>query len=263
MSSQSGPSNPPAPGPAAQAPAPVGQQFVQGAQPAPIDYFNIPLSLKDVKQFHDVIVNNQSRFQAHNFVQDIQYRGFERSSFIIAAALKITASQMIRLAIIGAIRGANFKKIVGSSEKVDADLVKLVDDKVVLRTAVGSSDITILRCTAAIPQWCAYFLGTAAVQKKMPSMECPAALQFPAAGSLPMSREVRLQHIKFCIYFSKMIKGVFKESIYMAMMSNTVDPREIPDEVKMILGANEPNLDVTKYIDDIKKEATGSEIVKV
>jgi hypothetical protein len=236
--------------------------FVQPqAQPTPEQLFVQVLALNNTKELHALITANQALFNAKSFIDGVQYQGFERNAFILSAAKKLNASQMLRLAIIGAIRGANFDKIVKSSEKVDDDLKSLVTSGVVKRKAVGSTDITILRCTAALPQWCAFFLGTAGVQKKISSLDCPAALQFPSAGSLPMSKPIRLQHIRFSMHFSKLIKGTFNENIYLTMMSNTIPEDEIPDSVRLILGTNDPQVDAVSYIEEVKKEL-GTAVVK-
>jgi hypothetical protein len=223
--------------------------------------FHSPLVITNTKQLYDMIAVNQAAFQASEFVDSIRYQGFERSSFIIAAALQISSSQFIRLALIGAIRGANFEKIQKSSAKLDDDIVSLFTRSIVKRKANGPKEITILRCTAAIPQWCAYFLGQSSVVKKLPNMECPASLQFPAAGSLPMSKELRLQHIRFCMYFSKVIKGTFNENIYMTMMNNPIPTEEIPDMLRLVLGSPDTTVDVMGYIEEVKKEI-GSSVVK-
>jgi hypothetical protein len=234
----------------------------QPVPPTPVQLFSQVLVLNNTKELHVLIAANQAQFTAKEFIDQIQYQGFERNGFILSAARRISASQMLRLAIIGAIRGANFDKIIKSSEKVDDDLKKLVTDNVVKRKAVGSTDITILRCTAALPQWCAFFLGSAGVQKKIASLDCPASLQFPSAGSLPMSKIVRKQHIQFSMHFSKLIKGTFNENIYMTMMGNTIPLDEIPDSVRLVLGDRDTSFDVSVYIEEVKKEL-GTAVVKV
>jgi hypothetical protein len=242
-------------------PSPPSDPFTSPAQKVtppqaqqPIDYFTVPLTLVNTKQFYDLIAQNQSRFNIKDFVDSVAYQGFERTAYLFHAASVINASQMLRLAIIGAIRGANFDKIVKSSEKVDDDLKALVSSGVIKRKATGSKELTILRCTAALPQWAAFFLGRAGVQKKIPTLECHACLQFPAAASLPMSKQVRIEHIRFSMQFSKLIKGPFSENIYMAMVSNPIPLSEIPDELKLILGAYDPGFDTMAAITTMSKE---------
>lgn len=263
------PTTPPSvsqPAPVSQTPQPIPVPQPAAAEPVVIvpakpDLFNVTLSIKDTSQYFSVIASNKDKFSAKTFVDSISYKGFERTVFIIAAAALISASQMIRLALIGAIRGANFEKIVKSSETIDKDLVDLVGKGVVKRNAVGPNDITILRCTAALPQWCAYFLAEATVPKKLANLECPGFLQFPAAASLPMSRELRIQHIEFSIMFSKTIKGTFNENIYITMMNNLIPVKEIPVTLALVLGVHDPSFDATKTIEEYKKKL-GTEVVK-
>jgi len=198
--------------------------------------FDQVLNNGDAKSLHNLITNYMSQFDALTFVQNIKYQGFNRDEFIREALKRITPHQMLRLGLIGAIRGANFEKILKSSGAVDTDLAQLGVSKVIQRTAKRSSDITILRCTSAIPQWCAHYMAKAGVVKKVPASECPSWLQFPAAASLPMSSNNRIAHVRFSIAFSKIIGGVFNENIYMAMFNNQLDMSEIPDELKISLG---------------------------
>lgn len=236
------------------------QNLFEMSQPGPVahtpnvDFFNTTLSITQAKELHDLISVNMGRFDFKKYVDDIKYQGFERTGFILAALKQISANQFLRLAILGAIRGANFEKIKDSSTAIDQDLKDLFTNGIIKRKAVRSTDITILRCTASLPQWCVYFMGQAPVQKKVPNLECHASLQFPAAGSLPMSRKVRIEHIKFSMNFSKIIGGKFDENIYMAMMSNPIPPSEIPDNVKMILGDHDPSQDQRQVLEDVKKE---------
>lgn len=231
------------------------------AQPVPVDFFNATLQISLTKELHDLIVVNSGKFDYRKYIDDIKYQGFERSGFIVAALKQISPNQFLRLAILGAIRGANFEKIKDSSTAIDQDLKDLFTSGVVKRKAVKSTDITVLRCTASLPQWCVYFMGQAPVQKKLPGLECHASLQFPAAGSLPMSDKIRLDHIRFSMAFSKVIGGRFDENIYMAMMSNPIPAQEIPDTVKLILGEHDVSHDQRQLIEDVKKEL-GVSLVK-
>jgi len=189
-------------------------------------------------QLSRIISKYAGEFDAASFVDNIRYQGFDRENFISDALSRITPAQMIKLALLGSIRGANFDKIVKSSGAMDSDLLRLVSDGVVVRRAKEPTDITILRCSAAIPGWVAYFMGTAGVTKKFPSLSCPAVLQFPAAAALPMSATVRAQHVEFAMHFSRTIGGNFNENIYMTMVNNMLPLSDIPDSVKLVLGAS-------------------------
>jgi len=180
-----------------------------------------------------------SQFDAKSFVDNIKYLGFNREEYIKNALGQVTVNQLLRLALMGAIRGANFEKISTSSQAIESDLNELVKKGVIVRSARRSNNITILRCTAAIPQWAAYFMGKSGVVKKLPNLSCPASLQFPAAASLPMSAAVRAQHVQFAIQFSKVIGGTFNENIYMAMFNNQLPLGQVPDELRIQLGVRD------------------------
>ncbi|AWN00473.1 Nucleocapsid [Penicillium discovirus] len=192
----------------------------------------------DAQSLHHLITQYMSQFDATTFIQNIKYQGFNRDEFIREALMRITPSQMLRAALIGAIRGATIEKIIKSLPLLMQIYFQLAGQGVIQRTAKRSGDITILRCTSAIPQWCAFYMGKAGVVKKVPASECPSWAQFPAAASLPMSQQLRHSHVRFSIAFSKVIGGSFNENIYMAMFNNQLDMSEIPDELKAQLGIN-------------------------
>lgn len=203
-------------------------------------------------QLHQIIQEGLQTFDPKTYVDGIKYQGFNREEFINSSISRITASQMVRFAVMGAIRGANYEKIEKSSASIDVDLKNLVSKKVVVRNAKKTNDITILRCTSAVPQWAAYIIGNTGIVKKLPNLACPSWMQFPAAASLPMSGQLRMRHIEFSIAFSKVIGGSFNENIYMAMFNNQLDISQIPDELRVLLDirtTNESlNVDVANMI---------------
>jgi hypothetical protein len=202
------------------------------------NYFMQTMSGMNSDNLHKVIAKFSREFDAASFIDSIKYQGFNRDEFINSAMQRISPHQMVRLALIGSIRGANFEKISKGSSSIEADILELVKTGTVMRKAKRSTDITILRCSAAIPQWTAYFMGTSGVPKKFGSLPCPSTLQFSAAGALPMSATVRAQHVQFAIHFSRVIGGEFNENIYMAMVNNMLSLSEVPDELKITLGVS-------------------------
>lgn len=223
--------------PAAYQPsAPEAQIVTPPRQQGQHDWFNTTMTNVDATKLNQIINQYMANFDPHSFIDGIKYQGFNREEYIKSSLAKITVHQLLRLALIGAIRGANMEKIIKGSKQMDADLVQIVKDNIVVRSARRSDDITILRCTAAIPQWVAYFMGQSAVVKKF-QLACPACLQFPAAGSLPMSPRIRSLHVQFAIHFSRVIGGDFNENIYMAMFNNQISLSEISDELKLVLEA--------------------------
>jgi hypothetical protein len=203
-----------------------------------VDYFNRKISKMNPKRLHEIMMRYHQTFDFNEFVENISYQGFNRSAFINAAITKITVSQFSRLAVMGAIRGSNFAKIEANSLRIDGDLRELVRDGTIVKTPKKKNDISILRCTASIPQWCAFFMMSANVPPKIPDSNLPPYLQFPSAASLPMSSDLRRQHIEFSIKFSMLIGGNFNANIYLAAFNNPIPMSEIPDVVKGRLGVS-------------------------
>jgi len=253
--------------PAESTPGPVGE----GSSPAPTKGASSVLNLSDTKQAegggvlrrvikdkegHDVIVDfwndvvrfgspgleqllnvarTDSNYDLTSFIRGIEYQGFDRLFYIKHCLTLMSVSLFCRFAVLGAIRGSNFKAISESCENMPADMINAFASCGFVKTPKKKDHVTILRCTASIPHWCAFYLWKAGVEKKM-AVECPPCLQFPGAASLPMSREVRLQHIDFCVRFSNLLPGgSFRISIYLTAMNNMIPVADIPAEVLSIL----------------------------
>lgn len=171
------------------------------------------------------------------FIEGIVYQGFDRLYYIKAALKRVSVSQFSRFAILGAVRGSNFDRIVERCLMMPPDLVLLVKNNTVIKTAKKRDDLTILRFTAAIPHWVAFWLFKVDIAKKIETQSCPGWLQFPGAASLPMSKEVRLQHIAFCKAFSALLPGgTFNGNIYYTAFSNPIPLKDIPTMIKEGLG---------------------------
>lgn len=171
------------------------------------------------------------------FIEGIVYQGFDRLYYIKAALKKLSVSQFSRFAILGAVRGSNFDRIVERCLMMPADLTLLVKNNTVVKKANKRDDLTILRFTAAIPHWVAFWMFKVDIGKKIESQPCPGWLQFPGAASLPMSREVRLQHIAFCKAFSALLPGgQFNGNIYYTAFSNPIPVKDVPTMIKEGLG---------------------------
>lgn len=227
-----------------------------------IDYFNKKLSKMNPRRLHEIIMRYQQTFDFNGFIENISYQGFNRTAYIQAALSKITVSQFSRLAIMGAIRGSNFAKIQGNSLNVDADLVSLVSQGIIVKTPKLKNDLSILRCTASIPQWCSYFMISAEVPPKLADSTLPNFLQFPAAASLPMSSDLRRLHVEFSIKFSQLIGGTFNPNIYMAAFNNQIPMSEIPDILRNRLGVSSSSESMQIGTQAIIKELSGALIKK-
>lgn len=182
-------------------------------------------------------VSRTDVFDGTAFIENITYQGFDREFFILNSLRTISVSMFVRFAILGAIRGSNFTKIVDSSIEVPADMIALHNTGLIVKKAKKRTDMTILRFTASVPQWCCYWMHSAEVDKKISSEECPGWLQFPGAASLPMGEDLRRQHLSFSIAFSKLLPGgSFNTNIYLTAYSNMIPLTEVPDALRMALG---------------------------
>jgi hypothetical protein len=201
-----------------------------------VDFWNDVVKL-DLAKLEAVLTSSvtDKEYSLTEFIRGIEYQGFDREFYIKTALAKMSVSVFCRFAVLGAVRGSNFKRITETCLAMPQDLVTAFGNLSFVKTPKKRDDLTILRCTASIPHWCAFYLIKAAVEKKLNS-DCPACLQFPGAASLPMSRDVRVKHLNFCVAFSSLLPGgKFKLSIYMTAMSNLIPLSDIPNEVLQVL----------------------------
>lgn len=189
------------------------------------------LSPADVINF----LNNMTEADAVAIYESIRYVGFNRNEIIKELESKSASLQVVaNLSVIGAVRGGNLDKI--KTETLPTDTQNFIK-RYVKRSArgKGSKELSLLRITAAFPQLAAHVMEYSKVPKKIESSNLPAALQFPAAGSLPLKSEYRTQHLEFCKEFSALIKGEFQQSIYDSMLSNIIPKSECPNSIHKYL----------------------------
>lgn len=204
-----------------------------------IDFWNDVTNL-DVEKLEGILsyASTEQEYDLTSFIRAIEYQGFDRAFYIKHCLGKMSISVFARFAILGAVRGSNFKRITETCDNMPQDLIDAFTRCSFVKTPSKRTDITILRCTASIPHWCAFYLNKANVAKKLNAL-CPAPLQFPGAASLPMSREIRMQHIAFCQAFSMLLPGGrFRLSIYLTAMSNLIPVADIPAPVLAILNVS-------------------------
>lgn len=207
-------------------------------------------------------VNAVGKLEFAGFIDGITYQGFDREFYIRSALMKVSVSVFCRFAILGAVRGSNFKKIVDSCLTMPQDLITLHNSGVVIKTAKRRDDLTILRFTASIPHWVAFWLFKVNMAKKLDQLACPGWLQFPGAASLPMGKEVRLQHIEFCKAFSALLpNGEFKGTIYLTAYNNPIPEADIPSLLKIPLGIDAKAKAMTISMEEVRGAVT-MEMVK-
>jgi len=192
-----------------------------------------------VEQVIGILVANPSLSGIGEFIDGVTYQGFDREFYISHALSIISLRAFCQFALLGAIRGSNFEKIRDSCTDMPPELTKLVSTGVVGKVNKKKTDLTILRFTASIPHWCAYWMLQHKVDKKISTHDCPSFLQFPGAASVPMSRELRLLHVDFCMEFSRLLPGgTFNVSIYLTAYKNLVPINSLPSDFLVSLGVS-------------------------
>lgn len=217
-----------------------------------VDIFYSVFSSKGLKndQFEQLLnyLNSFGKLDYVSFIEGISYQGFDRLFYITAALKKVSINVFCRFAILGAVRGSNFQKIKESCTDMPQDLDTLVSSGTIIKKAKKRDDLTILRFTASIPHWVAFWLFSVDMAKKIESNECPGWLQFPGAASLPMGKKLRLQHISFCKEFSALLPGgIFNGNIYKTAYMNQIPVSDVPTMIKEHLGIGR-NADVRDQI---------------
>jgi hypothetical protein len=203
-----------------------------------LDFWNNTFSGSDSSRLEVILSLSVTDpfYSMSSFITAIEYQGFDRLLYIKHCLTVMSVSVFSRFAIIGALRGSNFRKICDTCESMPQDLISAHDQLGFVKTPKKRKDITILRNTASIPHWCSHWLLEAGISKKISQSSCHAALQFPGAASLPMSKSVRLDHVKFCAEFSKLLPGgLFNTNIYLTAMNNPIPLSDIPATVLSIL----------------------------
>lgn len=203
-----------------------------------VDYWNQVARLNIVSLEKVLgLAKTDSAYDMNSFIEGILYQGFDRAFYIKHALTLMSVKVFCQFAVLGAIRGSNLQKIAESSENLPQELITAHNSLSFVKKPKKRTDLTILRGTASIPHWCAYWMLKAKVGKKIESADCHACLQFPGAASLPMSKSVRIDHIKFCMAFSNLLPGgSFNVNIYMTAFNNPIPYKDIPIELSGILG---------------------------
>jgi len=157
-----------------------------------------------------------------DYYEAFKYVGFDRDE-MLEQLKNITRDPKIavQLIILCAMRGPQAAAIIPLKNGKTP-----VEMKIPASGAQGKHFLTCQRITAATADLAAFYLKKLNIPKRLPSFECPGWLQFPSAGSIKLPENLRQQHIEFSRAFSKVIGGVFNESIYATMMSNAyLEPR--------------------------------------
>jgi hypothetical protein len=186
-------------------------------------------------EFLDNIPKIMTEMLIDEFMLEHAYQGFNRNLIRKKAMVKLGSEAIVKIAGLVAMKGTSNKAIGGIKvpirvTKPNGDLGPAVFTEI--REALemsatrgnNASMLTPGRICAAFPDLAVICMKLGNVQKKLDS-DLPAYLQFPAAGSLPMSKNLRALHRDFCVLFSSKInktgENKFSDDIYESMKMNS------------------------------------------
>jgi hypothetical protein len=154
--------------------------------------------------------------ELNDYYNEFKYVGFNRDEVLIQLQetipdIKICAQAVIVCALRGPKKASEIKLSNGRS---------LREMGIQASGGKGTNRITCGRITASTADLAAFYLKRLNIPKRISSSSCPAYLQFPSAGSIIMSDNLREAHREFSMEFSKRIKGEFNSSIYDQMHQN-------------------------------------------
>jgi len=164
----------------------------------------------------------------------IKYDGFNITTIRIQAMKNFTADEILKIAVIGALRGGGSKtrqrddnKLnrveISSSKGTLSNLFatnKLKEEKLHSGNDLKSTDLTILRITAAFAPQVAAFLRRREIPKKIEDSPLPGWLQFPHAACIKMTPTGVALMRDFCERYSVKIGGKFQASIFDSQVAN-------------------------------------------
>jgi hypothetical protein len=145
-----------------------------------------------------------------------RYMGFDRDEMLGEMEQKLVDPKLVIQAIVclsmrGPQAGSRIKLSNGRS---------LIDMGIPASGRQGTNDLSGQRILSATADLAAFYLKAINFPKRLGKLACPGWLQFPSAGSIKMSNEMRQLHIEFSKEFSRVIGGVFNEQIYEQMAQN-------------------------------------------
>jgi len=162
-------------------------------------------------------VSNYTEEEIHELYETFKYQGFNRDEVLKQLFSLIQDIKLVSQIVVACgLRGPK-----------QASLAKLSNGKTVEQMGIsanggkGTKKLTCGKINAATADLTAYLLKKMNVPKRLPKLECPGYLQFPAAGSIKLPEDLRRQHKTFAEEFSKVLPGgSFDENIYLQMEQN-------------------------------------------
>lgn len=209
-------------------------------------YFEMTsLEVAGLDQFQKIL--DSGELDLTMFREDMSYLGFDKQKIARLAAKQLGPKLTIKLLYLGTMRGTNLTKILSKSVKVDQEVKKAHDTKRILSGGSGANDLTMGRLMGTFPEIAAFYALRHSFPKKLEDEDCHAALQWPAAASLPMSPEVRMEHVRFSRRFSELIGSRFEERFYIAAFNGQLSVSRLDPSVITLCG--NPSDHVSKSVD--------------
>lgn len=199
-------------------------------------YFDVPsLDVASLEDFQKILDSGELDLTA--FQENMSYLGFDKERIAKLAGKKLGPKLVIKLLYLGTMRGTNLSKILQKSVKVDSDVKSAYDSKKVLAGGRGADDLTMGRLMGTFPEIAAFYAIKYPFGKKVDDVDCPASLQWPAAASLPMSSQIRSQHVAFSIRFSQLIGSTFEPKFYKAAFNGQLSTARLDPSVLLTCGS--------------------------
>jgi hypothetical protein len=217
----------------------------------------------DYESFHAVLTSTDAGLES--FVGDMAYQGFDKARFSRMFAKAFGAARVVKIVVLGAMRGTNLKKIIEKSVKPDPEIKNLFTSGKLLANGAGVNDLTVGRCLACFPEVAAYYLHKHKIPKKIQDHDCPGFLQFPAAAGIPMSMTLRALHVDFCARFAVLINSEFRPEYYRFAFNGQCGLDKVPgSELRSDLGitstAESRSVDIDKILKDRKRVSFVAEV---
>jgi len=180
-----------------------------------------PFSTEDMKQFITWtsqlysldIISDQELSQIY---ENAKYKGFQRDDVLRGLYTTLKSPKIVIEAIICcALRGPKAAQNIIMSNGQTLRQMGIPGSG-----GKGKELLTCNKIVSATADLAAYYLKKLNVPKRIHSHQLPSWLQFPSAGSIRMSENMRELHIDFSRKFSKVILGEFNENIYSTMVAN-------------------------------------------
>jgi beta-glucosidase/6-phospho-beta-glucosidase/beta-galactosidase len=170
---------------------------------------------------------------AHQLISELEFKGFDPRSYLDTLK-EDDPGITLKIAITGAIRGTNWKKLKDTN--LDFAALGYVD-----KLMPGKKDATvktIIRTTSVLASQVAQILEMEKnLKKRNIESIVPACMQFPAAACIDMSDTARKAHIEYCKWFSELLpNGEFSLNIYNQMCKNPVKTEFKTEEAKSFIG---------------------------